>query len=151
MVTYQFPGTRYTTDKLQWIWYDGEGAPTEHPDLVLPGSGRMPEQGAMFVGENGRLLLPHWDFPKLIVNGAYEPLEYPELEEADHYHQFIDACMGKGTCSAPFSYASRLTEAILLGVAAGRFPGTTLHWNGKRSRFREKEANALLDGKYRAF
>ena len=150
-VTYEFPGTRHTAEKLNWIWYDGEGAPEAHPDLILPGATRLPEQGAMFVGEKGRLLLPHWDFPKLIVDGNFEPLEFPELDEADHYHQFIDACMGKDTCSAPFSYASRLSESILLGVVAGRFPDTTLHWNGPESRFREKEANALLDGNYRSF
>jgi hypothetical protein len=105
----------------------------------------------MFIGEQGRLLLPHWDWPKLIVNGNYEKTEYPELEEANHYHQFVDACLGKDTCSAPFSYAARLTEAILLGVVANRFPHRTLHWINQESRFSEKEANALLDRSYRAF
>ena len=32
-VTYQFPGTKYTTDKLEWIWQDGSGAPKKHKDL----------------------------------------------------------------------------------------------------------------------
>jgi len=150
-VTYEFPGTRFTTETLNWIWYDGDGAPEEHPDLILPGQARLPEQGAMFIGEKGRLLLPHWSFPKLIIEDQFEPVEYPDLEEADHYHQFINACMGKETCSAPFSYAARLSEAILLGVVADRFPDTTLHWNGKQSRFKEKDANALLDGAYRIF
>ena len=35
-----------------------------------------------------------------------------------HYHEFIDACLDKKTCSAPFSYSSKLTETILLGVIA---------------------------------
>ncbi|MDB4303933.1 Gfo/Idh/MocA family oxidoreductase [Desulfosarcina sp.] len=150
-VTYQFPGTEFTTETLNWVWYDGEGAPNNHKDLNLPNKEMLPEQGSMFIGEKGRLLLPHWDFPKLIVNGVYEKVEYPELEEADHYHQFVDACLAKDTCSAPFSYSARLTEAILLGVIANRFPGKTLHWNNETSLFDEADANKLLDSEYRSF
>src|SRR5690606_16906033 len=90
----------YTTKSLKWIWYDGEGAPPMHKDLVLPGmdtkAGKkkpdgetdsvakfsldpkvagdheLPEQGAMFVGKKGRLLLPHFmQLPRKIVKGKY--------------------------------------------------------------------------------
>jgi len=151
VVEYRFPGTKYTTRKLKWIWYDGEGAPGEHEDVKLPGDDALPEQGAVFVGKKGKLLLPHWDYPKLIVKGEYKEIDFPEIEEDNHYHQFVDACMGKGQCSAPFSYASRLTEAILLGVIANRFPGKTLHWDNKTARFKEDGPNLLLDAKYRDF
>jgi len=36
-------------------------------------------EGSMFIGEKGRLLLPHWTFAKLIVNGKYEKVDIPEL------------------------------------------------------------------------
>ncbi|PHN06069.1 Gfo/Idh/MocA family protein [Flavilitoribacter nigricans] len=150
-VTYEFPGTAYTTDTLKWVWYDGPEAPKMHRDLKLPNGDQLPEQGAMFIGKKGRLLLPHWAFPKLIVGKKYESVSYPELEEVDHYHQFVDACMGKTETSAPFSYAARLTEAILLGVVANRFPNKKLHWNNASSSFAETEPNALLGGTYRAF
>lgn len=151
VVTYEFPGTEYTTDSLKWVWYDGKGAPPAHDELKLPGNDKLPEQGSMFIGEKGRLLMPHWTYAKLIVNGAYEKVDYPQLEEADHYHQFVDACMDRDTCSAPFSYAARLTEAILLGVVANRFPNKTLNWNNATSSFAEAEANKLLGGEYRKF
>jgi predicted dehydrogenase len=151
IVTYEFPGTKYTTGKLKWVWYDGIDAPKMHKQLEMPAKDKLPEQGAMFVGEKGRLLLPHIDYPKLIVNGQYEPIQFPELEEVDHYHQFVDACLGKSECSAPFSYAARLTESILLGVVANRFPNKTLHWNNSASKFSKPEANLLLDARYRAF
>ena len=151
VVEYRFPGTEYTTEKLQWVWYDGAGAPDQHEDLILPSDGKLPDQGAMFIGEKGRLLLPHWDFPKLIVDGKYEPVTFPEMESHNHYHQFVDACLGKDQCSAPFSYASRLTEAILLGVAANRFPGEILHWDRANAWFKEEKANKLLDSSYRLF
>ena len=199
VVTYEFPGTKYTGDSLKWVWYDGPGAPQKHKDLELPKSivkmsetkkdqnkektvqekmsletkttsaGVLPEQGAMFVGEKGRLLLPHFmELPKKIVDGKYVDisLEITEVEKANnmgkpirnydsegpkHYHQFVEACLGRGECTAPFSYASRLTETILLGVIAGRFPNKTLHWDNTTAKFTEEEANQYLESPYRDF
>lgn len=162
-VTYKFPGTKHTTDTLKWVWYDGPGAPKKHKDLKLPNKEKLPEQGAMFMGEKGRLLLPHFlELPRLIVDGKYqemdfskfnlgEPVRNYETEGPKHYHQFVDACLGKDTCTAPFSYAARLTETILLGVIAGRFPNKTLHWDSKQAKFAEAEANQYLDAPYREF
>lgn len=167
IVTYEFPGTKYTTDSLTWIWSDGEGAPVGHPDLNLPNDDKLPEQGAMFMGENGKkLLLPHFmELPRLIVEGEYEDLDLSLIDESlldepirdyaeeskKHYHQFVDACLGKSECTAPFSYAARLTETILLGVIAGRFPGQTLHWDNESAQFSEEEANQYLTSEYREF
>lgn len=151
VVTYDFPGTKYTTESLKWVWYDGPGAPAKHKVLELPNNEKLPEQGAVFIGEKGNLLLPHWDYPKLIVNGKYEKIDFPIIEKSDHYHQFVDTCLGKDKCSAPFSYAAKLTESILLGVIANRFPNETLHWDIKKAKFSEKEANKLLKSKYRKF
>jgi predicted dehydrogenase len=162
-VTYEFPGTRQTAKTLTWVWYDGPGAPPAHPDLTLPGNEPLHDQGAMFMGEKGRLYLPHFmKLPKLIVDGAYqemdiesfqlgEPVSDYDSESKKHYHQFVDACLGKAECTAPFSYAARLTETILLGVVAGRFPGQTLHWDGAKAQFEEAEANTFLTGDYRVF
>ncbi len=165
-VTYEFPATKFTTDKLTWIWYDGEGAPASQEELLLPNGDTLPEQGAMFIGEKGRLLLPHFmELPKLIVDGKYQELDAAQIEKyklgtpirdyasegPKHYHQFVDSCLGKDTTTAPFSYASRLTETILLGVIAGRFPNQTLHWDAEKAQFAETEANQYLEGEYRKF
>ena len=170
VVTYTFPATDYTTEGFQWIWSDGPGAPdTSHPEMKLPNGDPLPDQGALFIGTEGTLLLPHFmQLPKKIVDGEYvdisaeiaaqekehnmpEPVRDYASESPKHYHQFVDACLGEGECTAPFSYAARLTETILLGVIAGRFPGETLHWDNATARFREEKANELLDAPYRAF
>ena len=106
------------------------------------------------------------ELPKLIVDGAYTeynisdydsenklgtPIRNYGTESPKHYHEFIDACLGKAECSAPFSYASRLTETILLGVIAGRFPNKTLHWDSKKALFEESDANQYLEGVNRSF
>lgn len=195
-VTYEFPETPYTAKTLKWVWYDGPGMPSAHEDLQLPGAkderdekqakeasmeekmsldaktageGELPDQGAMFIGKKGRLLLPHFmQLPKKIVKGKYvdiskeiaevskannlgEPVRNYDSEGPKHYHQFVDACLGKGETTAPFSYAGRLTETILLGTIAGRFPNQVLHWNAENARFSEEEANQYLSGEYRDF
>ena len=60
-----------------------------------------------------------------------------EIASPKHYHKFIDACLEKDKVSAPFSYSSRLTETILLGIIAGRFHNKILSWDQKNSRFKE--------------
>ena len=167
-VTYKFPGTKYTTDTLKWVWEDGKGAPKIHKDLKLPNNDKLPNQGVMFIGEKGRLLLPHFmEFPKLIVNGKYKKIDVSSFEKSGeitsnpirdygkesytHYHEFIDSCLGKGKCSAPFSYSARLTETILLGVIAGRFPNKTLHWDNTTAKFLEQKANNFINSPYREF
>ena len=62
--------------------------------------------------------------------------EMPKLEGDNHYNQFVDAVMGKGKTSAPFSYAGPLTESVLLGPIATRFPNTTLEWNAAKLMFK---------------
>ena len=166
-VTYTFPGTNFTDDTLTWIWSDGPGSPKKHKDLKLPKKDKLPLQGAMFIGEKGRLLLPHFmELPRLIVDGEYKEIDVSafdpynslgnnkndyERDAPKHYHQFVDACLGTDKASAPFSYSARLTETILLGVIAGRFPKKTLHWDNEKARFKEEEANAFLSGNYRSF
>jgi len=66
--------------------------------------------------------LPHWDYPKLIVNGKHDAIDFPKIPKADHYHQFVDACLGNDECIAPITYTGRLTEFILQGVIANRCP-----------------------------
>ena len=166
-VEYTFPGTPYTANTLTWIWSDGPGAPASNKDLKLPKRDKLPLQGAMFIGEKGRLLLPHFmERPRLIIDNEYKEIDIKKYDPNDllgntendyerdapkHYHQFVDACLGKDKVSAPFSYSSRLTETILLGVIAGRFPNKTLHWNNEKAKFQEEEANQYLTGNYRDF
>ena len=45
-----------------------------------------------------------------------------------------------------FSYASRLTETILLGVIA-EISKQDLHWDSQKAAFKESEANQFLNGK----
>jgi hypothetical protein len=55
-----------------------------------------------------------------------------------------------GKPSAGFDYSGPMTETVLLGSVAVRFPQTTLQWNSAKLQFdNEKAANAFLRRTYR--
>ena len=150
-VEYEFPGTRYTTDSLSWIWYDGGCAPPNGQGLGLPPEFKLPDQGSLFVGEEGSLLLPHIGEAELFPAEKFADYVRPVVSDNDHYHQFVDACMGKGETSVPFSLAGPLTEALLLGVVANRFPNQKLNWDANQMLVTNlADANRLLQRDYRS-
>ena len=148
-VEYEFPGTKYTTDTLSWKWYDGGFAPPADLQVPLPPEQNLPGQGSLFVGEAGMLLLPHVAEPQLL--GDFADYQLPEVEHGNHYHQWVDACLGKTETTMPFSLGGPLTEALLLGVVANRFPETKLEWDADALRVTNlEEANALIKRDYRS-
>jgi predicted dehydrogenase len=154
VVEYEFPGTEFTTDTLRWTWYDGSFAPPSVGSLdgasMLPAGLELPGQGALFLGEGGAMLLPHVADPMLYPEGKFADVKTPAIEPLDHYHQWVDACLGKTKTSAHFGYAGPLTEALLLGVVANRFPNTPLMWDAENLMVTNvQEANALIRREYR--
>lgn len=153
IVEYQFPGTKHTTEVLAWNWYDGRFAPptskevglkSENPDTKLPG------QGSLFIGELGQLLLPHIGEPILFPESQFKNYQRPDVVSDNHYHQWIDACLGNGKTSVGFDLAGPLTEALLLGVVANRFPDRRLMWDTNMMKVKNVgDANALIKRKYR--
>ena len=135
-VEYGFGETEYTTKELLWTWYDGEAAaPVDEPDCKLPDM-KLPRQGAIFVGEKGRILLPHTGGPRFYpveIQRSLPPHGVPK--GGDHISQFIQAIPGTTKTSAGFDYAARLTEVVLLGTISGRFPGKTLQWDSANMKF----------------
>ncbi|MFV1995913.1 MAG: Gfo/Idh/MocA family protein [Verrucomicrobiales bacterium] len=156
MVRYGFQPTRHTTDDFTFTWWDGEGAPraAENPDLQLPEGKELPQQGALFVGEAGRMVLPHTAAPSFYPAELRGELVKPEgmPSAVNHYEQFTDAIEGVGTTTANFDYSAPLVEALLVGVVAAQFPGKRLKWNARKMKVTNlPEANALLAGQYRKF
>jgi predicted dehydrogenase len=149
-VEYEFPGTKHTSESLFWTWHDGSGAAqkVQHPDL--PVDLEMPNQGSLFVGEEGIMLLPHFAEAQLFPQAKFRGYKPPVILEGNHYHEWVDACLGEGTTSASFSYGGPLTEALLLGVVANRFPGTKLAWDPEKLEVPNiAAANAVLQRNYR--
>ncbi len=150
IVEYEFPGTKYTTDTMVWKWYDGADAPPGAEDVGLPAGTQLPGQGSLFVGETGQMLLPHIAEAVLFPEAKFKDFKRPQVADENHYHQWVDACLGNGTTSMSFDLAGPLTEALLLGVVANRFPGQKLDWDNENLKVTNIEkANSLIQRKYR--
>ena len=144
---YEFPGTPFTTDTLKYTWYNG----ARKPDLALaPGEKKLPDQGSVFVGDKGTMLLEHVGGPRLLPKENFVGVKKPELKNIDHYHQWVEACLGQGETTTPFSYSGPLTEGVLLGLVASYFPTEKLKWDSEKLVFPEHEkATAHLRRTYR--
>jgi hypothetical protein len=94
--------------------------------------------------------LPHWNRPLLYPDAKFKNYRLPDVESKSHWHEFVLACQGRARTSAPFSYAGPLTEAVLLGGVASRFPRTTLKWNAAALSFDLAEANQQVRRNYRS-
>jgi len=148
IVEYEFPGTKYTTDSMIWKWYDGGYAPPK--DLKLPAGLNLPGQGSLFIGEGGQMLLPHVAEAQLFPREKFKDYKRPDVANNNHYHQWVEACLGNGETSASFSYDGPLTEALLLGVVANRFPDTQLMWDAEKLEVTNvADANKLIKREYR--
>ncbi len=146
VVKYVFPGTKFTVDPFPLTWYDGDAMPSTKGWPVE----KLPDQGSMFVGEKGFMLLPHVSMPVLLPAEQLKDYTIPKIDGTSHWHQWVNAVKGEGAPSANFDYAGPLTEFVLLGVVANRVPGKTLTWNGPALKFEDSpEALALLKRTYR--
>jgi predicted dehydrogenase len=146
--------TPYTTDDFTLTWYDGGRSPdTSDWPLETAEAGRMPlpDQGSMFLGEKGAILLPHVAMPVLLPLADFSGLAIEPAPDGNHYHLFVDACLGGAPTTCGFDYAGPLTEAVLLGTIANRFPGDTLRWETESMQLPGHDAaQALLRRHYRA-
>jgi predicted dehydrogenase len=151
IVRYVFPGTQHTAGQtVEVTWYDGDERPPKEVQALIEDE-KLPGQGSIFIGAKGVMLLPHISSPTLFPDKDFAGFQRPHLPEDNHWHQFIDACLGKGTTSAGFNYAGPLTESVLLGSVACRFPKTTLQWNARELKFDNLgDANNFLRRQYRA-
>jgi predicted dehydrogenase len=147
-----YPGTEFTAaETVDVWWYDGGEMP---PDAVRePIGARMPAQGSVVVGTDGLLVLPHGNQPPIAVSSGRDlPLPEISVPERDHYREFVDVVLGAGKerCSTNFDYAGPLTESVLIGNVAARFPGETLAFDPRSLSFpHRKEANEHLTRSYR--
>jgi len=150
VIHYLFPGTPHTeSDTIRVTWYDGDRRPPQSVAALLEGQ-ELPGQGSVFIGTKGVMLLPHVDRPSLFPKADFADYQMPEISGANHWEQFVNACLGHGATSANFDYAGPLTETVLLGSLATRFPKQTLEWNSAQLTFTNvKEANTFVGRSYR--
>jgi predicted dehydrogenase len=150
-ITWVFPGNELT-ESPQWTvqWFDGEFYP---PDSIraLYTAAEYPPESAMIVGTEGALLNPLGSMPVLLPEEKFRDFQEPRLASRNHYHLFIDACLGGATAECNFSQTGPMTEAILLGTVAVRVPDQTLRWDAAALKITGNDtAHGLLRRTYRS-
>lgn len=134
-ITWMFPGNDFTADKvLPLEWFDGAFYPPLEIRSLYNGK-EYPAESAMLIGTEGALLIPHGGMPVLLPEDKFKGHAAPDLEERNHYHHFVDACLGGPKTESHFAQSGPMTEAILLGTVAIRVPGQLLEWDAANLRF----------------
>lgn len=150
-ITWVFPGNALTAEKeLVVEWFDGEFYPPREI-MAMYSVKDYPPESMMLIGTEGSLLMELGRGPMLLPDAKFREFKKPEVPRRNHYHHFVDACLGGEMTESHFAQTGPMTEAILLGTVAVRMPETELKWNASAMRFTNNaEANKLLKRKYRA-
>lgn len=148
-VKYVFPQTKNSTKELSLTWYNGELRPPAE-FVKKCGIEKLADQGSIFVGEEAIMYCPYIGFPILLPGEKFAAVRLGRTPGDNHYLQFVEAVRGNGTTSAPFSYSGPLTESVLLGCLATRFPKATLNWDATKLKVtNEEKANQYVRREYR--
>jgi predicted dehydrogenase len=158
IVRYQFPA-RGDLPPVQLTWWDGGLMPPRPERLAADDDLGDADGGVIFIGEEG-----------VLVCGCYgrRPRVFPEEKMRDlpqtpqkieripdgnggHEKDWLRACRGGPAACAAFDYAGPLTEMVLIGNLAVRFPNRHLAWDGEKAQVTNDAAvNAFVRRQYRA-
>jgi len=154
IIRYEFPA-RQGMPPVKLTWWDG-GLLPPRPEELEPnrrmGDG---ENGVLFIGDKGTLMCGSYgSSPRLIPETAMQQYKRPEKSiprvEGSHEKAWIRACKDGKPASSNFEYSGPLTETVVMGNLAIRFPGTKLHWDGKNMKVTNLDkANEFVHREYR--
>ncbi|OGV70519.1 MAG: oxidoreductase [Lentisphaerae bacterium RIFOXYA12_FULL_48_11] len=152
-ITWMFPGSDKTEGReLPVEWFDGLMYPPDDVQAIAKDAGfkEYPPESAMVIGTDGALLVPHTSGAILLPKDKFKDYRKPDLKGRNHYHHFIDACLGGEMAESHFVQTGPMAEAIILGTVAIRVPGTVLKWDAARMKVTNSpEAQKLIKRSYR--
>ncbi len=158
VIEYMFPATAACPNGVKLTWYDGGKMPERpegsHPDLNLGDNGcmivgsKMTATGGSHASPPRPIALAGKDFGAEAKEAEkYWNGEMKKLGGDDHHRQWVEAALAgePETPGSNFEYSVPMTQAILLGCIALRFPGQELQWDAESAKFTNfDEANAWL-------
>ena len=151
-----FAPTKWLPKGIKLTWFDGGLKPDEASVPGLAEYAKNPEakldNGVIIIGSKATTFgQSHASRPRCLAGDAAAVEKV--LKKGDpasnynHYREFVEACQANdpSRCGSKLSYAAPLTEALLIGCIALRYPGEELHFDPKKMQFTNKpEANAFL-------
>ncbi|MGA2496677.1 MAG: Gfo/Idh/MocA family oxidoreductase [Tepidisphaeraceae bacterium] len=152
-VHYQFPA-RGDMPPVTLHWYDG-GMTPERPEELEPGRELNREDGILFVGDKGKMIVEGWGghSPRLLPEKRMQEYQRPAKtlpRSIGHYKEFAQACKNGSPTRSDFDFAGPLTEALMLGAICIRLGGQRLLWDAGNMKVTNlPEANNYLHYEYR--
>ncbi len=154
---FKFPA-REGMPEVRLTWWDG-GLLPQRPDELEPGE-RMGDSdgGVLFIGDKGVLMCGCYGRnPQLLPAKRMKEFKPPAPRidripdgEKGHEQDWVRACKGGKSASSNFDYSGPLSEMVLMGNLAIRFPNRLLLWDGEKMAVtNDADANAYVRRQYR--
>ncbi len=157
IVRYHFP-QRGDMPPVKLTWWDG-GMMPPRPEVLEEGRKMGDDDGGLlFIGEKGMLMTGCYGIgPRLIPETKMQEytLPKPTLERVEkgsegHEQDWVRACKDGKPASSNFDHSGPLSEMVLMGNLAVRFPNKRLLWDGENMQVtNDEEANAYVHHEYR--
>lgn len=151
-VEMEFAGTAHTAgNTLKLTWLDG-GIDPDPSVIQMPAAiKKLPASGGFWIGERGTIFKPYGARPNLLPEESFPASQYPTgFAKQDHYHDWVDAILAGRKACADFAHGAALTETVLIGTLADRFPQQTLEWDNSAMKVKNQpSADALIQRAYR--
>lgn len=154
-ITFEFPA-KGNRGPVKLVWHDGSVRIPKPKDF--PASENIPGTGAILFGEKGMIVHGSHGgggchlLPDEVMNqhsGKNAPAEKIKRVKS-HAWDWLEAIRTGRQAGSNFDYGGPLTEVALLGAIAIRFPGETLKWDARATRFTNHDAaNAYVNLPYR--
>ena len=152
-VTWTFDGNKASGGQDFTVeWYDGLMFPPAEAQEIAKAAGfaNFPFESSMVVGEEGSMILPNGSTPRFSPKEKFKTISRPKVPRRNHYHHFVDACLGGEKTESFFEQTAPMTETILLGTVAARMPDTELKWDAKEMKVTNvAAANQYVGRNYR--
>lgn len=155
-----FPKRGKDLPAVELTWKDGYGVAPEVPEqywdkqedgsvappkLDATGSTLLHRKDGKFIIYRGSHGSASSLYPRVAMRDFYEHVKQPKVDES-HMESFVQASMGNGKTTSPFSISGELTQLLHLGVTC-QYLNESFKFDRKTKRIRgNARAQAVLDG-----
>ncbi|MEI6460559.1 MAG: Gfo/Idh/MocA family oxidoreductase [Verrucomicrobiota bacterium] len=143
---------------VELTWWDGGLMPSRPDELEEGDSFGDHNGGCLFIGDKAKIVCGCYGEKPRILNADLRQ-EAKKLAKTiprilggstGHEKDWIRACKGGEAASSNFDYSGPLSEMVLMGNLAIRYPDRKLLWDGEKMEVtNDKAANAYVRRQYR--
>ncbi len=154
IIHYKFPA-REGMPPVEMIWYDGGLQPVRPVELEPNEEMGHGRSGVIFEGTQGKIMCgTYGDHPTLLPTWKMKYFEQPQKTlpriQGNHEQNWAAACKGGEPACSNFDYSGPLTETVVMGNLAIKYPNRRLDWDGENMRVTNfPEANSFVHMHYR--